>query len=204
MLGHERCSSAVTPTDRPSGPARGLFELYTPEQSRARGSEPVTVAGPLPDELTIESSRCFHRMVESVGVKRFSSCMDLSTRQINRMLSGAQPNPVERLVRSMQSCQPDVGDEALSFVCQEAGGLFIKDEAAEPDVAAARAVRECAEAIAAISDGEISRVDEQEVREAITALTGLLHSVREHREHEAAPVVESKLSLNGVPEAMSP
>ena len=184
--------------DRPSGPAGACMRRTRREQSRARGSEPVTVAGPLLDELTIESSRHFRRMVESVGVKRFSSCMDLSTRQINRMLSGAQPNPVERLVRSMQSCQPEVGDEALSFVCQEAGGQFIKDEATEPNVAAARAVRECAEAIAAISDGEITRVDECEVREAIAALTGLLNTVREQRAGDKNHgVMESKLSLNG-------
>ena len=107
----------------------------------------MTAAGPPNDELTIESSAHFRGMVQSVGVKKFSACMDLSTRQINRMLSGAQPNPVERLVRCLQSCHPDVGDEALSFVCQEAGGQFIKDEAVDLDTAGVNAVRECAEAI---------------------------------------------------------
>lgn len=155
----------------------------------------MTAAGPPNDELTIESSAHFRGMVQSVGVKKFSACMDLSTRQINRMLSGAQPNPVERLVRCLQSCHPDVGDEALSFVCQEAGGQFIKDEAADLDTAGVNAVRECAEAIAAISDGKISRVDEAEVREAISALTSLLYTVRENR--GASAVVEPKVALNG-------
>jgi len=134
------------------------------------------------DELTAEASGHFRRMVESVGVKRFSSCMSLSTRQINRMLSGAQPNPVERVVRSLQSCHPDVGDEALGFICQEAGGQFVKDESPELDASAAEAVRECAEAIAAIADGEVSRVDEREVREAVSALTALLQAVKSSRE----------------------
>jgi hypothetical protein len=109
--------------------------------------------------------------------------MDLSTRQVNRMLSGAQPNPVDRLVRSMQACQADVGDEALSFICQEAGGIFIKDE--EPDLnhSTVHAIRECAEAIAAISDGKVTRMDERHVREAIGALTALLRAVREDRVH---------------------
>lgn len=136
-------------------------------------------------------------MVESVGVKRFSACMDLSTRQINRMLSGAQPNPVERIVRSLQSCHPDVGDEAMSFVCQEAGGQFVKDDPADLDAAGVNAVRECAEAIAAISDGHVSRVDEHEVREAISALTALLHVVREERHGGGDTVMEPKLSISG-------
>jgi len=156
----------------------------------------VTARDPSVDELTAEASAHFRRMVESVGVKRFSSCMSLSTRQINRMLSGAQPNPVERLVRSLQSCHPDVGDEALGFICQEAGGQFVKDESPELDASAAGAVRECAEAIA---DGKVSRVDEREVREAVSALTGLLYAVREERGGRPRVEVETKTSLRGLP-----
>ncbi len=126
-----------------------------------------------PDELAEEAISYFRRMVESVGVKRFATSMGLSTRQINRMLSGVQPNPVERLVRCLQSSEAEVGDEALGYICQEAGGVFVKDET-DLDAAAVNAVRECAEAIAAISDGQISRVDEREIRDAIGALTALL------------------------------
>ncbi len=164
----------------------------------------LTAAGPPTDELTTEASGRFRSMVESVGVKRFSACMGLSTRQINRMLSGAQPNPVERLVRCLQSCEPDVGDEALSFICQEAGGQFVKDDPASLDTASVNAVRECAEAIAAISDGEVSRVDEREVREAIASLSALLHAVREGRSAggdgraSGGQVMEPKFSANGV------
>jgi len=159
----------------------------------------VTARDPSVDELTAEASAHFRRMVESVGVKRFSSCMSLSTRQINRMLSGAQPNPVERVVRSLQSCHPDVGDEALGFICQEAGGQFVKDESPELDASAAEAVRECAEAIAAIADGEVSRVDEREVREAVSALTGLLYAVREERGGRARVEVETKTPVTSLP-----
>lgn len=136
------------------------------------------------DELAVEASDHFRRMVESVGVKRFSSCMELSTRQINRMLSGAQPNPVDRLVRCLQSCEADVGDDALSFICQEAGGLFLKDEEPDLDHSTVHAVEECAEAIRAIADGKVSRTDERQVREAICALTGLLRAVRTDRLHQ--------------------
>jgi len=132
------------------------------------------------DDLSEEASMHFRSMIESVGVKHFAEAMSLSTRQINRMLSGAQPNPVERIIRCTQACDPEAGDEALAFVCQEAGGFFVKDETAL-DGASVNAVRECAEAIAAISDGQVTRVDQREVREAITALTALLRAVQEQR-----------------------
>ncbi len=125
------------------------------------------------DDLAAEAAARFRAMVESVGVKGFSGDMALSTRQINRMLSGAQPNPVERLIRCLQCCDPEIGDAALSFICQEAGGHFVKDVGVI-DHAIVNAVRECAEAIAAISDGEVSPVDRSEVHEAIAALKGVL------------------------------
>jgi hypothetical protein len=124
-----------------------------------------------------EALRRFTAMVESVGVKRFAAAMGLSTRQINRMLSGAQPNPVERMIRCIQSADPEVGDKVLDFVCQEMGGHFVRMEAF--DAAAVNAVKECAEAIAAISDGHVSSVDLGEIRDAINALSGLVLSLNE-------------------------
>lgn len=125
------------------------------------------------DDLARESGAHFREMVESVGVKSFAHDMALSTRQINRMLSGAQPNPVERLIRCLQCCSPEVGDRALAFICQEAGGHFVKDEGTVTD-AVVNAVKECAEAIAALSDGEVSLTARREVHEAITALKTVL------------------------------
>jgi hypothetical protein len=43
------------------------------------------------------------------------------------------------------------------------------------------AVKECAEAIAAISDGKITRVDEREIREAISALITLSRAITDRR-----------------------
>ncbi len=131
-------------------------------------------------DLNARARAHFRAMVESIGVKRFASAMDLSTRQVNRILSGVQPNPVERLVRCLQTATPEVGDRALDFVCQEVNGFFVRQE---PHLgsAAANAVRECAEAIACISDGEISEIDEKEIREAIGAMVGLLKTVEEKK-----------------------
>ncbi len=135
-----------------------------------------TMEAPANDPLTEEALRRFTELVTSVGVKRFSTSMDLSTRQINRILAGAQPNPVERLVRSLQAAETEIGDRVLDFVCQEMGGHFVRHEAI--DAATINAIRECAEAIAAISDGHISEVDLREVRDAIGALSGLLSPFR--------------------------
>jgi hypothetical protein len=133
-----------------------------------------------PDQqLTDECLRQFSALVESVGVKRFAAAMHLSPRQINRILSGAQPNPVERLIRCLQGAEAETGDRALDFVCQEMGGHFVRHEAF--DEAVVNAVKECAEAIAAISDGELSDLAVREVREAISALSGLIMSLQNSR-----------------------
>ncbi len=122
----------------------------------------------------------FRTMVESVGVKRFASSLSISTRQINRMLSGAQPNPVSRMILCLQSCDPECGDGVIDYLCEEMGGFFVREETVE--AASVNAVKECAEAIAAISDGEITRLDEVEIREAVEALIALARAVRDCRD----------------------
>lgn len=130
------------------------------------------------DASTSASLDRFRALVQSVGVKQFAASIGLSTRQVNRILSGAQPNPVNRLLRCLQASPPDVGDAVLDYVCQEMGGHFVRDEGSLDD-AAVNAVRECAEAIAAISDGKLNTVAEREIREAIAALLALSRMFRE-------------------------
>lgn len=131
------------------------------------------------DQLHDDALRHFEALVESVGVKRFAAALGLSTRQVNRILAGAQPNPVERLLRCVQGAAPEVGDRVLDYICQEMGGHFVRHEAL--DDAAVNAVKECAEAIAVISDGHITDLDVREIREAISALSSLILSL--HRRH---------------------
>jgi hypothetical protein len=126
--------------------------------------------------LKDEALRQFVTMVESTGIKRFSGSLGIGTRQINRILSGAQPNPIERLIKALQSSTPEVGDQVLDYICQEMGGHFVRHEGVND--AAVNAVKECAEAIAAISDGHISDLDVKEIREAISALSSLISSIR--------------------------
>ena len=132
------------------------------------------------DPLTVDALGRFGDLVDSVGVKRFALSVGLSTRQINRILAGAQPNPVERLIRCLQSAETAAGDRVLDYVCQEMGGHFVRHEAL--DDATVNAVRECAEAIAAISDGHVSELDVKEIREAISALSSVIMSLRQARD----------------------
>ncbi len=132
------------------------------------------------DPLTVDALGRFGDLIDSVGVKRFALSLGLSTRQINRILAGAQPNPVERLIRCLQSAEAATGDRVLDYVCQELGGHFVRHEAL--DDATVNAVRECAEAIAAISDGHVSELDVKEIREAISALSSVIMSLRQARD----------------------
>jgi len=131
-------------------------------------------------------AREFADMVDCVGVKKFAQSMGVSPRQVNRMLSGAQPNPIDRIIRSLQSCPVEQRRRVADFICSELGGHFVRQDGI--DDASVNAVRECAQAIAAISDGKVSDVDVREVREAISALSSLILALRaaRMREHEAA------------------
>lgn len=129
------------------------------------------------DVLKTDCRDHFAAMVECVGTKRFAKALGVSTRQVNRILTGAQPNPIERMIQCLQAIDPEVGDRILDFVCQELGGHFVRHEAMNS--AAVNAVRECAEAIAAISDGEVREMDVREIRDAISALSGLIYALRD-------------------------
>ncbi len=167
-------SAAVPSTAVPAG--RGMLARSKP---RLAAPSSMTHAADQRDDFCDESLRHFASLVESIGVKRFAQSLDLSTRQINRILAGAQPNPVERIIRSLQSSTPERGDAVLDFICQEMGGHFVRHEAIND--ATVNAVRECAEAIAAISDGQVTSVDLREIREAISALHGLILALNESR-----------------------
>jgi len=132
------------------------------------------------DGLPDESLRCLQDLVESSGVKRFGDAIGVTPRQVNRILSGSQPNPIERLILALQCVEADTGDRVLDYICQEMGGHFVRQEGF--DDAAVNAVKECAEAIAAISDGQINEIDIREIREAISALSSLMSSIRDQRD----------------------
>ena len=122
----------------------------------------------------------FASLVECVGTKRFAQELGVSPRQINRILSGAQPNPIERLIMCLQAVDPAMGDQVVDFICQELGGHFVRQEGLNE--ATVNAVKECAEAIAAISDGHVGDMDVREIRDAISALSSLIHALRNSRD----------------------
>ena len=114
----------------------------------------------------------FEAMVESVGIKAYASTIGLSTRQIHRMLNGSQPNPIQRFVEAVQACEGLTAQQAVDFVCRQAGGYFVVhiEDMAKANV---NAVKESAEAIVAISENRTPRITIKEIREAISALAAL-------------------------------
>src|SRR5207248_1977005 len=94
------------------------------------------------DPLKDECLRQFAELVEtSGGTKSFADCLDLTTRQVNRILAGSQPNPIERLIRCVQGAPTEVGDRVIDYICQELGGHFVREETL--NAASVNAVREC-------------------------------------------------------------
>lgn len=120
----------------------------------------------------------FEAMVESVGVKAYAAAMDLSTRQIHRMLNGSQPNPLERLCEAMRACGEPAAQKAIDHICQQRGGYFVR-LADNIETANVNAVKESAEAIVAICEGRPANVEIKEIREAIAALAALERRLRE-------------------------
>ncbi len=116
----------------------------------------------------------FEAMVESVGPKAFAAEMSLSTRQIHRMLNGAQPNPISRFCDAIAATGLHETEAAVDFICKRQGGYFVR----RPDglhSANLNAVKESAEAIVAITEGRSPTITVKEIREAIEALAALEH-----------------------------
>lgn len=128
----------------------------------------------------LRQDELFEAMVESVGVKAFGANIGLSTRQIHRMLNGTQPNPLRRFCEAIGACEGPAAQEALDFICRQCVGYFVR-LATELAKANVNAVKESAEAIVAISEGESVRVTVKEIREAIAALAALEHRLEKEK-----------------------
>lgn len=128
------------------------------------------------DGLSKQAKYCFEDLVHSIGIKRFAQSLGVSTRQVNRMLSGAQPNPVERLIRSLQSADAETGNRVLDFICEELGGHFVRGDALSEETL--QSVHDCAARLAKMQFE--SRDDEamQHMRETVEALTTVITSLR--------------------------
>ncbi len=120
-------------------------------------------------------TRCdelFEALVDSIGVKAFAANIGLSARQVHRMLSGTQPNPVTRLCEALAAGDGFAATATLDYLCQRWGGHFV-EYADNLAVANVNAVKEAAEAIIAITEGRSVRMTVKEIREAISALAAL-------------------------------
>jgi hypothetical protein len=139
----------------------------------------------------MSNTRCdelFQTMVESVGVKAFAANMEISTRQVYRMLTGAQPNPVARFCEVIAAGESVQARAVLDYLCQRQGGYFVL-LTEDLSLASVNAVKESAEAIVAISEGRPVRVTVKEIREAIAALAALETLLQSGKVKSLSPLV---------------
>ncbi len=119
------------------------------------------------------SEQLFEALVDSAGgPKAFASNMGLSPRQVQRMLAGAQPNPVQRLGEALAAGAKGEAAAVLDHLCEPYNGYFVPLDG-DLDDAGVNAVKEAAEAIVAIAEGGSVRMTVREIREAIAALAAL-------------------------------
>lgn len=124
------------------------------------------------DTLAQRCDEIFEAIVQATGVKAFAAKLGLSTRQVHRMLSGAQPNPLSRFCDVLHACDQQSAEAVLSAVCRAMDVYWIR---VPQDLKSANlnAVKESAEAIVAISEGRSVQTTVREIRQAIAALSAL-------------------------------
>ncbi|MFB3891756.1 MAG: hypothetical protein ACE15C_07005 [Phycisphaerae bacterium] len=123
----------------------------------------------------MSDQRCdelFEAMVESVGVKAFAAAIGVTARQVHRMLSGAQANPLARFCDAMGACTRQAAEAVLSDLCRRQGVYWIRVPESLK-AANLNAVKESAEAIVAITEGRSIQTEVNEIRQAIAALSAL-------------------------------
>lgn len=69
----------------------------------------------------------FETLVRKTGTAEFCKRIGLVRRQVNRMISGAQPNPVNRLLVTIEAGEPEVARQTIEYLCRELGGRFEPD-----------------------------------------------------------------------------
>jgi hypothetical protein len=129
----------------------------------------------------IRDLKAFESLVRETGLARFCDSIRLVRRQVNRMLSGAQPNPVNRMIATVQAAEHNAAQRVMGYVCQQVGGAFVPAPTAT-DPAERRAVEalsRCAVAAAgqpagsAHSDDGSNALDAETIANAHRALDRL-------------------------------
>ncbi|MGP1347736.1 MAG: hypothetical protein ACTS3F_13850 [Phycisphaerales bacterium] len=81
-----------------------------------------------PDSIRTDLEQ-FEALVQSVGVHGYAARVGLHRRQINRMRSGAQPNPINRLLLALEAATPDARKSAAEYLCAQLNARFVPNPA---------------------------------------------------------------------------
>lgn len=142
MSNHADCSAAPKPRGEDPAKTRGAT-LASPSaagvvpkpesedgQASSAAKERLLRTNPRGYDAARRDLAVFERMVRATGTPRYSERIGLVRRQVNRMLSCAQPNPVNRLLIAIEAADPEAGREVIEYICQELGGRFVPDDGA--------------------------------------------------------------------------
>lgn len=100
-------------------PPRRASRIDPTEHDRIFGDNPRGV------DAAVRDLRMFESVVRETGLVQFCEAIRLVRRQVNRMLSGAQPNPINRMIATIHAAESKAARRAMQYLCDEIGGSFI-------------------------------------------------------------------------------
>lgn len=100
-------------------PPRRASRIDPTEHDRIFGDNPRGV------DAAVRDLRMFESVVRETGLVQFCEAIRLVRRQVNRMLSGAQPNPINRMIATIHAAESKAANRAMQYLCEEIGGTFI-------------------------------------------------------------------------------
>ena len=103
----------------------------------------------------------------------FAQNAGMTTRQLNRIRSGDQPNPFHRAAQWSRLGSDETANRLVSMVCEANDGFFIQ-EGGSDSTNIEDTIQKAADVIKGLADGSLDEEDRRLVREAVAAMIGLL------------------------------
>ena len=111
--------------------------------------------------------------IDVLGTSGFAEQASMTTRQLNRIRSGDQPNPFHRAAEWSRLGTVESATILVSMVCEANDGFFIQ-EGGNNTTNIEDTIQKAADVIKGLADGSLDDGDRRLVQDAIAAMIGLL------------------------------
>ena len=111
--------------------------------------------------------------IDVLGTIGFAQKAGMTTRQLNRIRSGDQPNPFHRAAEWSRLGSADTANQLVSMVCEANDGFFIQEGGSDA-TNIEDTIQKAADVIKGLADGSLDDEDRRLVQEAVAAMIGLL------------------------------